>query len=495
MTRTIQIKFLSLPVAGNTFKFTLKFTGAPSPVPGGIVTIDKFFAAGNSAPNGIAIGTSINTAMANTMANLNSFNNYSGVTYSVLGNSIYVYITFSGTVTIENASQTGNALLVSPGGQIVFEKDINEGKLRMAYNNDVVKFYSESANQPLYCDITALGLDVRIYPNPFNRFYFNFKPYVSAIINSRQFEDTIEPDINGLDPNSFSYSFTSGTFMQRGVTFTITFDGGFTDTSAHILSWLAGVEQLGDYHNFSVAGLYVLSPFKKLSTNSYYLKYWQGYPFDISLYLPATSYTLKNDTNLMSQTFNGVGYGDRLYFSDGRTDESIENVLPLLEGFNSLRLMPTPASGPETKYILLEKIPYKCGVYLKWLNKYGGYSYWLFEDTYTIDRSTKQVGELDRSNSNLEDSFGTSIQIGKESQDTIKVVAELLTGHERTIVEGLLDTPKIYLFTGQPYARNSSRDWVEVTLKTTSTRLKNAKQPLTNFSFDLELPQRYTQML
>ena len=74
-------------------------------------------------------------------------------------------------------------------------------------------------------------------------------------------------------------------------------------------------------------------------------------------------------------------------------------------------------------------------------------------------------------------------------------MAELLNEEERRIVEGLIDSPKIYLFTGRPYGRSSYRDWLEVTLKNTNVRLKNPKQPLVNFAFDLELPLRYTQTL
>ena len=134
-------------------------------------------------------------------------------------------------------------------------------------------------------------------------------------------------------------------------------------------------------------------------------------------------------------------------------------------------------------------------MYFKWLNKYGGYSYWLFENTWSLDRSSKYTGELDRDTANLDEMFARTAQLGKESQDTIKVVAEHLNEEERGIVEGLVDSPKIYLFKGRPFSRSSARDWIEVTLKNTNVRLKNARQPLVNFAFDFELPIRYTQTL
>jgi hypothetical protein len=203
------------------------------------------------------------------------------------------------------------------------------------------------------------------------------------------------------------------------------------------------------------------------------------------------NFSIVNETNAIAQSFQRKGNITRLVFSDGDSDETLETVLPLSDGINRLKI----SVQQQQKWAIVEKVPYRCGVYLKWLNAFGTYSYWLFEDTYSIDRASKYLGEVGNDNANLEDSFSRSLQIGKESQDTMKIIAELLTEDERSIVEGILDSPKIYLFTGKPFARNSYRDWIEVTLKTGNARIKNPKQPLTNFTFDIELPVRYTQTL
>lgn len=380
---------------------------------------------------------------------------------------------------------------------IVFTTFQHEDTLRLAYNNDVVRFYSNSAGiVPLYCDVTALGLNVRLYPAPGNRFFFNFKPFVTALLNTRNFEDVVVTDLNADDPESFIYE-SVGTFLRRNVTFKIRMSNNTDETQSFVMYWFAGVEQLGNHITFSRKGLYALSPFIKGTTNKHYIKYWQGYPFDISVYyFIDKTLRIKNLTNLMEAEFIGSEYIKRLFLSDGRTDETLDEVLPLVEGYNELKLMQNEEpNANEDKYITLEKVPYKCGVYFKWLNKYAGYSYWLFEDTYSIDRNSKQLGELDRDTFNREDTFSNAIQIGKESQDTIRVVAELLTAEERDIVEGIFDSPKIYMFTGQPFARNGVRDWVEVSLKTTNGRIKNAKEMMTNMALDFELPIRHTQTL
>lgn len=386
---------------------------------------------------------------------------------------------------------------------IHFLQPLNTQKLRMAYNNDIIRFYSDNAQSAVSCTITDVfnAINVTLYPNPQGQFYFNFKPHISALVNRDNFNDTQETNIQGNQPASFVYNTYANhsIFTQRSVTFTITFDDDNTETATYVLAWLAGVQQTGNNHNFSLNDLVVQAPFKKDTTNSYSLKYWQGYPFDIPFFTTGNEVRLTNNTNLLQTDFDIAGYGDRLFVSDGRTDVSLEDVLPLAEGFNELTFSVRSSGGragsAQEKYIILEKIPYTCGVYLKWYNALGGYSYWLFENTYSLDRRTKHIGEIARDNNNLEDSFGRSVTLGKESQDTIRIIAELLNEDERAIIENLMDSPKVYLFTGTPFSQNSYQNWIEVSLKTSSARLKNPRQPLTNLTFDLELPQRYTQTL
>ncbi|PZR24432.1 MAG: hypothetical protein DI539_00200 [Flavobacterium psychrophilum] len=389
---------------------------------------------------------------------------------------------------------------------IKFVTDIDKDKLRMAYNNDILRFYSDAETPTQYADIvlneeTPFLLEnmepkklfsIRLYPNPEGKFYANLQPYAAACLNTRNFEDTLNPSPEAGSPDSFTYSFSGGTVLTGTLSINITHVGGAVTKSTHPLTWLAGTQQHGEYTRLAKTGFVLLSPSRKDNTNEWPLKYWQGYPFDFSFYMPYNpilfrrNFSLKNETNQLSQTFNQQGAVTRLVFSDGRTDETLETLLPLAEGKNRLKFGFT-----QPKWALVEKVPYKCGVYLKWLNALGGYSYWLFENTYAIDRSTKSLGEMDRDNNNIENSFGRSISLGKESQDTMKIIAELLNEDDRRIVEGILDSPKIYLFTGQPFSQSSSRDWVEVTLKTSTARLRNPKQSLINFAFEIELPTRY----
>jgi len=379
---------------------------------------------------------------------------------------------------------------------IQFTQSIHNERLRMAYNNDVVRFKSSFITNPEYGLVAiANGPSIRLYPAPDGMFYINFKPYVTALINTNNFEDTAVTDLLTTSAQSFVYTHGS-ILLKREVTFLVYQDSDVYETVSHDLTWIAAAQQIGHYTAYNVNELLVLSPALPDAANTCYLKYWKGYPFDISLFSKQDNLTITNTTNLVAEEFTLSGDGaTRLFFGDGRTDETLEDLLPLIDGHNRLKLQRTTDAPTAAKYILLEKAAACPGVYLKWLNAHGGYSYWLFENTYAIDRSAKSLGELDHDFENAENSFARTTQIGREVQDSIKIVAELLTEPQRNIVQNLLESPKVYLFTGAPFSRSDYRSWIEVSVKTTAARIRNPREALTNFTFDIELPARYTQVL
>jgi hypothetical protein len=495
MTRTIEIKFIAQPQLNDTFSYKLSLNGAPFSY---VTTpfVNKKYLTVNSAPEGIMLGADLTQTISNTINGLNSHNYHPAVSYSLSGNSILAAITYTGTLTLHDVIVPPGVMTISDlNSDIFFDGGINSAALRKAYNNDILVFSAGPGREPLYATVEAAGINIRLFPDPAGKFTINMKPYVSALINTSYFEDRLLPWLDAASSATYVYRSNNGCYLELEVKFTIALPDSQSAQAIHNLAWFGGVEQPGSSNIFNRNELYVLTPFSAETANRYYIKYWQGYPFDFTIYCSSSSLTLKNTGNLLSQSFDFEEQVSRIVLSDGRTDETIENFLPLSSGYNIMRLIQGAAEADTDKFLVLDKVPFSKGVYLKWLNKYGGYSYWLFENTYTIDRSTKQLGELERDNVNLETIKARTIGIGKTSQDSIKIITELLETHERDIVEGLLDSPKIYLFTGKPFSRVEAASWIEVSLKTTSARLKNARQPLTSFSFDVELPERYTQTL
>ena len=375
---------------------------------------------------------------------------------------------------------------------IVFTQDISALDNLMAYNNNVVRFTSDSEEIIIKATITIGGLSIIIYPSPDGTFYFNFKEYITSLINQTNFKDTLVTSLDVSDYTTFSYN---GSGVARySVGFEIELGNNTTETGSRTLFFLSGVEQIKDYKKNEVqstSGEIVLLPLYPETNNKYYAKYSEGYPFDIS-FLRRGNDTLQpielvNNTNLLNFDFASKTTLTRLFFSDGRIDESINDFLPIALGINEISWL--------DKFIYIEKEDVCSGVYVKWFNQYGGYSYWLFPNFAKYTQSMRNIAELDQDTENLSDTNSQVTQIGIEAGEKLTVNSDKLRPEQFNLLKSILTSPKIYLFTGEPFSQSDATDWMEVKLSTTSQTTRNYKgQPL-DITLDLELPDLYTQRL
>ena len=227
------------------------------------------------------------------------------------------------------------------------------------------------------------------------------------------------------------------------------------------------------------------------ANNTYYAKYFTGYPFDITVYRDENTsldMDIDNLTNAQNIAYDSIEADFfRFVFSDGRTDTSIEDVFSLVDGLNNIRFT---LSGSDDKFLNLEKEQGCSGVYLKWLNDSGGYSYWLFNNNASR-RGYKEKGYLNNDFNNLEDTTSQQISLGLDSKDTLTVYDRNLNENQKNLIATILDSPKVYLFTGTPFAQNNFNDWMEIKNKTRRYDLKQVKRDLFNISLSFELPNNY----
>lgn len=384
---------------------------------------------------------------------------------------------------------------------IDFIKNISSDKLLMAYNNNIVEFKSDNTiKTQLKANIFVFGFNVELYPGPQNTFWFNFYETISAAINTNNFQDNVVTDINGADPDSIIYDAKDGCFLSGTITFKITFTDNTFETTTKDLKFIAGVEQLDTFKKneiiISENDYLILSPLKSETNNTNFLVYWAGYPFEFSYFTnyPADQFTLKNEKTNVSSDFTSKSNVNAIALSDGSTDFSIEDFIPMVLGLNKLLIIRD--SVLQDNVIEIEKREGNCGVYLKWLNKYGRYNYWLFSNKTKTNRSSKYGPELDNDFNNLEDTIAPLVQTGKTSQDTIKVYTDNLYREHKELLNGILESPKIYLFTGVPFSKANANDWIEVNLKTTSNEVSNFYNTVKfKMELDIELPTRYAQRL
>lgn len=382
---------------------------------------------------------------------------------------------------------------------VIFTQDIAQDKLLMAYNNHVIRFYSDEDKEVLNATITGIGINATIYPIPTGGFYFNLKEYIMAAINTKNFEDDLQTDLISLDDDTFTYDVTEGTYIDGPVLITVNFTDATFDSVIRNVHFLAGVEQLETYKKnetiIADSDYAVLSPVKDRTNNTTYLKYWEGYPFEFSFHTihPEDNFSLLNATTAVEHEFKAKGKITSVIVSDGRTDVTIEDFVSLTTGQNIVRFKRNEIL--QEPILELIKIDAECGVYIKFLNKAGRWTYFLFSIYHFRTRTSKYMAELDNDFENIEDTKSPVIQTGKISGDTLRCAAERLYQDDKTLLEGITDSPKIYLFTGERFSRSNHMDWVEMSVKSGSFTLMEPKKRIYSFYMEFDLPNRYTQKL
>lgn len=382
---------------------------------------------------------------------------------------------------------------------VQFIKDISQTDLLMAYNNNVVRFKSNSGIDVLTASITGFGIDVLLYPNPAGEFYFNLLEYIKSQINTNDFEDDLVYNLSPIDIDSFNYDVDPGAYLEDDLTITLTMIDDSTEIATRKLQFISGVNQLEDFRRGNIINpalpFNILSPPRKRTANTFDIKYWEGYPFEFSYYSKDQNIPLDiiNTTNAVNQALNIDGHINSLFISDGDTDTTLEDFLPMVVGINKIRFRVDDVL--QEVFLNLNKVDSDCGVYFKFRNQFGRNSYWLFHENHFRGRTVKQIGELYNDWENLEDTISQTKQIGKSSDETLNCFAKDVSIYDREILDQILDSPKIWMFTGERFSRADRMSWIEVKVKTTALQIYDTTKRKYNFKVDFDLPQRYTQTL
>ncbi len=375
---------------------------------------------------------------------------------------------------------------------ISYSKDVSETNFLFSHNNNVIEFSSDITDPIRDCIITVGTSIVTLYPRPDGAFYYNFKEVVSSLINTNNYADDLNTDVSV----SYFYTWNSRVYLDLDVTISINFTNDTSDQDTKDLKFILSAVNLRDYNSrfpytVGINQINLMLPLVSGANNTYYAKYFAGYPFDITIYRDENTsldMDIDNLTNAQNITYDSIEADFfRFVFSDGRTDTSIEDVFSLVDGLNNIRFT---LSGSDDKFLNLEKEQGCSGVYLKWLNDSGGYSYWLFNNNASR-RGYKEKGYLNNDFNNLEDTTSQQISLGLDSKDTFTVYDRNINENQKNLIATILDSPKVYLFTGTPFAQNNFNDWMEIKNKTRRYDLKQVKRDLFNISLSFELPNNY----
>lgn len=380
---------------------------------------------------------------------------------------------------------------------ILFDKKPQANVLRMAYNNNTVEFYSNSDATPLNA-VVRIGSNppMIIYPDPRGVFYYNFKSWITSILNSDNFKDNLE-----FTDGPYDYDWTK-IYNADQITIEVNLSDNTVDTETLSLKWLAGYfQKLTPFGRKPILGLALL---QQTYEEKAYVKAWTGYPIDLTIYNPmfaSEDYTgeIKIFTKDVGEpAYVPFGYVlGRLLLSTGEVSilNSEYTPFPMYAGLQRKTfddqveygfVLDLDVIDPCEKSDYLEQSPY---VYVKWLNSFGGWNYWLF-DNVDIVRVTKELGEIDNDTKDLAETVSPTIQIGKTSVDRLNVSTDVIDRRDLTLLNDLLESEKVFIYTAPRFSAYSPNSWLQVSLNTSSVNIQKAKRKQNRFDLIIETPQR-----
>lgn len=378
---------------------------------------------------------------------------------------------------------------------ISIENKVNESIVNYGLVNNILSFNKLSAEDVIKADLEFAGYKMTIRPAPDRSFYYNLKEWISAVFSAKGYADDVNIDIEQF---GMVYDVTDFALLKGNIKITFWYATGTTEVIYNSVHFLNSVKQIEDYsrRQLVLIGRDSLLPLAPLSPNSnrdLYVDYWAGYPLDITIHksgIDAKTVFRNNGTATEYEvTTKPNELVSRYVLSDGRDDISLLELMNLANGENHI----TVSSGDKSFEMTLNRIPVcKYGVYVKWLNNEGGYSYFFFGKS---ERSRKKtdLGDIENDYLNLDETVSPSISIGVNSREEIKVVAMSVSPERQNYLNDIVDSPAIYMFTGLPYNKNTFNDWLNIRLKTSDVKVQNFKQELNNYNFVFELPQRNTR--
>lgn len=363
---------------------------------------------------------------------------------------------------------------------ITFIKDLLP--VNPAYNDSIIQFSSDTSATKAV--ITVEGDSFVTVPLG-DIFTFNLKEIIKAKINLNRFEDVIIPD---LTTGQYIYSDVN---IGRDFDVDITVTGATTaQTTTRTYYFQRSVEQLPNYHRLTQLpnDVRVLLPSENYI--DYNLKCFEGYPFDFTVNGHDTwngihfrNITTNQETDLYTALDTNAL---RVFVSDGANNSTDTDILVNASTLNKVEMY---VNNVFKANINITKIESQCGVYLRWLNTKGSYSYWLFDSIYKDNITPKTIDDISGYYDNLQNITATSHLIGKTANRTLQINTKFDNG-DAAYLSDLAISPAVWMYAYQvPFQKVQDRyDWIGVKLSDTafSVDRKTSKQKL---SLTITLPE------
>jgi len=347
-----------------------------------------------------------------------------------------------------------------------------------AFNNSVLK-YGSDAGTPVISNVTISGNRFDLFPDATGEFYFNLKRIAQVLINPDHFTDAKLPATILND---------ASLYLDLEAVIDVQLSDGTLETTTLNFPFLKSVKQL-------IRTKYANSELKLLipgATDTASVTYFEGFPFDVSLYsdagrtLTVTNKRTGGNTSLLLT--KGV---NRIFISDGADGSGLESVLPMHLGVNELEC----TSGALMFTLFLKKKAADCGHLLKYFNQDGGWSYWLFGNLHVDNLKTATREVINTDYENNYNNTGNFKITGKDAETSKSFLSGPLDATEKMQVLELFTSPSVYLFTNELSEGFNAIDNF-ITVDTPSGNYKTGnKYAFEELAAQIEMPKQYTQTL
>jgi len=371
---------------------------------------------------------------------------------------------------------------------VTFSKEISVTEILNAYNNNVVEFTSDvipGGETISKAVINIGGFDFEITPI-LNVLRFNFKEVVTVLL-SNNFDDDVIADADIKADTSLTNSFLT--------TYTITFSDDTTENTNLTYVFVKSVEQIANVSTRLLTEQQILTP-KELT-------FFKGFPFDIGHYSDGNITIFNNKlgvNNVLTETATDTfrlfllnkrsQFRNRVIADGGIYEENIcwlegFNYELLETGFNTLDIQGT------TSEILTINLKDVCdGTYLKWFNREGAWSYWLFNPIFKEIKKTKTLDVFNVDFESIGDTVKTELITGKTSSPVRDLIYEKLTESERLQINTVFDSPRVEMYNGEQGEILST--WQSVRVLDGSLKTIDTKRAISNIKLKIFIND-YTQ--
>lgn len=326
-----------------------------------------------------------------------------------------------------------------------------------AFNHQYFRFQSDLAFTPANCEVTVEDddsgetlVELVLFPDPDGYFLFDTLGIIKTVFSNRVSDnwDYTPGAANDDDRLSrvinidLSVNFSDDPATD-GVTKTVTYVKGFEEADPNLSLSLA------------VSGTFLQRKEVLTPPTTYY---WNGYPLDVAYINDADDYHIYR-RNVSSGTEDDI-------------DATVVSDLNLVE-------------APEKK-----------GIYLKWFNNRGGYSYWLFDCVYQTEVDSNSVGSYQKPVINTGIGLLQQLPVLNESWDLGRTFDYSLTVNaffnleDRPVLSSLLYSDEVYFWNNVKgaNAQDSADFFRRISLKKNKVEYNNKQS---RFQVELELKSNF----